>query len=90
MAADRRLVEQLRSRQALTQETAQAVEARPGLERRRLALLVRKGIIVETGTGRYFLVEAAWAEDRARARRMLTWVLILAMIALAVVVFRSR
>lgn len=90
MAADRRLVEQLQHRRAVSPESAQPVEARPGLERRRLAGLVRRGIVLEAGNGRFFLDQAAWAEYQAGMRRMLVWVLVLAAVILAAVFLFGR
>ncbi len=85
MAADRRLVERLRSRRAISAEQAQPVDAAPGLERRRLARLVARGIIVEAAAGTYYLIEAAWTRHLETGRRQLAVVLLLAMVITGVV-----
>ena len=79
-AADRRLVEALRVRRALSAETAQPVEARSGLERRRLTWLLSYGIPVEaTPGGRYYFVEQAWRWHLTNTRRRMVLALVLAL-----------
>jgi hypothetical protein len=82
MAADRRLVEHLQERRAISPETAQPIDARPGMERRRLARLVRMGVVVETQPDTYYLLESGWHAYLHRMGRRLRIVLILGLVLL--------
>ncbi len=63
-AADRRLCSRLGELGAVSRETARPVEARGGMETRRLQNLQSRGVIHRVGADRYYLDEAAWASLR--------------------------
>jgi hypothetical protein len=85
-AAERRIVRDLRSLGALSAATAQPVETRRRIERRRLSHLVRAGAVRETGSGRYYLDEVAYARYR-RTRRYGILIAVTLVVAIGLVLY---
>lgn len=81
-AAERRIVRRLREAGALRPGEADTLEGLWGLQRRRLAHLVARGIVREDTPGAYYLDEDAWDAYVSRKR-----LIALVMIAIVVVVF---
>lgn len=83
VAAERRLVERLAERRALSSSTAVPLLADSFMAKRRLAALIAAGVIVEERPGQYWLNQTAWEARRAlRFRKMMA--VLAAVIALAV------
>ena len=84
VAVSRRPANMLRRRGAISPETAQRLDdLKPG-DRRRLELLVKRGVVREAAPGLYYHDLAA---EQARVRRKMPWLvalaIVLAIIALA-------
>lgn len=67
--AIRRVISHLMSNNAVSPESAVTFVPDRHLQRRLLARLVRRGVIVETGPDRYYLDVPAYDEWRTRMRR---------------------
>jgi hypothetical protein len=85
--ARRRLVETLKSRRATSAETAVAIEAKGAFEPPMLALLLRRGAVVEVAEqDAYYLDEEKYAEMRSRDNKIAAAAAAL-LVLLAVILF---
>ncbi len=87
LAADRRLIRRLRDAGATSPATATDLQATRGLDKRRIARLERRGVLVRAGANRFYLDETAHAAWEAKRRLLALIVLALAFAVLAVVAY---
>jgi len=87
LAADRRLIRRLRDAGATRPATATDLQATRGLDKRRIARLERRGVLVRAGANRFYLDETAHAAWEAKRRLLALIVLALAFAVLAVVAY---
>ncbi len=83
-AAERRLIGHFRESGATSAERAIASPAERHFESKRLAHLVRRGVVIESAPGRYYLDEAAYVRQASARRRSGLIVLSIALVVLAV------
>jgi hypothetical protein len=88
LRAERKIVSRLSLAGATSAPTAVSLEELRGLALRRLRHLVRRGAVVEAGSGRYYLDTAAW-QARRQGMRMafLALAFVLTLATLAVLLF---
>jgi hypothetical protein len=70
-AADRRLARRLREQGAVSPGAAEPLDGLWGIQHRRLAVMIRRGLIRETSPGKYYLDEDAWDAYRSRQLRLI-------------------
>lgn len=89
LAADRRLIRRLRDAGATSPATATDLQPTRGFDKRRIARLERRGVIVRACTSRFYLDETAHAAWEAERRLRALILLGLSVAALAVVAYLS-
>ena len=87
IATDRRIVENLRARKALSRDTAQPIAPARGFETRRFTTSAARRVIVEIEPGRFYLDEAAWSAYRAARQRTATIVSVAVTLAAAILLY---
>jgi hypothetical protein len=86
---ERGLVERLTERRAFSSSTAVPLLTDSFMKERRLAALIRAGVVVEERPGQYWLNQAAWAQrEKVRFRKLMA--VLAAVIAAAVGVLLLR
>ena len=88
-AAERRVVRRLREAGALRPGAADRLEGLRGLQQRRLAHLVTRGIVRETEPGLYYLDEDAW-DAYVSAKRRLAFIMLAIVAAVGLIVFALK
>ncbi|MBV9775246.1 MAG: hypothetical protein JO040_14930 [Gemmatimonadetes bacterium] len=85
LIAEHRLVRRLRDAGALSPETACALPPLRWMEQRRLARLLDRSVVRETGPGRFYLDPDTWAQyRRERQRLVLTLLGVVAVVLLLI------
>jgi hypothetical protein len=88
--AERRLIERLLKADAVGAGSAQSLENLRAIEERRLRRLISVGVVREAAAGRYYLYAPALAAHMANRRvRVLVFMFIVVMLALAMVAFTT-
>lgn len=82
-AAQRHVLERLRSDGAISPQSAQALDGLSGRQERQLARLVDLGMVRQTNPGAYYIDEDAVAQDESRRMRIL--VIVLAILSVLII-----
>ncbi len=87
---ERGLVERLTERRAFSSSTAVPLLTDSFMKERRLAALVRAGVVVEERPGQYWLNQTAWAErEKVRFRKVMAVLALVISAAVGLLLLRA-